>query len=67
MPVLVKIADAGYEYTIGKGTNGQYCLIWRNGDEVVGQFAETTRMAAWQTVINFIDMYNANELPATGK
>lgn len=67
MPVLTKIADAGYEYTIGKSKNGSYCSIWRNDDEVVGQFAETTRMAAWQTVIDFIDLYNSNELPATSK
>jgi hypothetical protein len=67
MPVLTKIADAGYEYTIGKSKNGQYCSIWRNDDEVVGLFAETTRMAIWQTVIDFIDLYNSDNLPTTDK
>jgi len=62
MPVLAKITDAGYEYTIGKSKNGQYCSIWRNDDEVVGVFGEYTLQAVWKTVINFIDLNNSNKL-----
>ena len=67
MSVLAKIADAGYEYTIGKSKHGPYCSIWRNDDEVVGLFAETTQMAVWKTVIDFIDLYNSDDLPTTSR
>lgn len=62
MPVLVKIADAGYEYSLGRGKNGPYCSIWRNGDELIGTFGETTRLAVWKAALNFIDLYDSNNL-----
>ena len=62
MPVLTKIVDAGYEYTIGRSKNGPYCSIWRNNDEVVGMFAESTLSAVWKTVIDFIDLHNSKQL-----
>ena len=62
MPVLVKIADAGYEYSIGKGKKGPHCSIWLNDKEAIGMFAETTLTAVWQTAVNFIDLYNSKQL-----
>lgn len=62
MPVLAKIADAGYEYTIGLSKNGPYCSIWRNDDEVIGVFKQSTKAAVWQAVVDFIDLYNSNQL-----
>jgi hypothetical protein len=62
MPVLVKIADAGYEYSLGRSKYGPHCSIWLNATDQIGMFAETTQMAVWKTVINFIDLYNSKQL-----
>ena len=62
MPVLTKIVDAGYQYSMGIGVNGAYCSIWKNDDEIVGTFGQSTRVATWKAVIDFIDLYNSNQL-----
>jgi hypothetical protein len=67
MPVLAKIADTGYRYSLGRSNHGPYCLISLDGLTDVGGFASTEREAAWKAVIEFIDLYNLDELPTTSK
>jgi hypothetical protein len=62
MPVLAKIADAGYSYEIGRNMNGPYCLILRNDNEIIRLHGSTTLLTVWQAAIDFIDLYNSNQL-----
>jgi hypothetical protein len=62
MPVFEKISKMGYRYEIANLGKGPYCSIWLSETKEIGMFAETSLTAAWQTVVNFIDLYNSNQL-----
>lgn len=59
MPVLEKIRESGYPYTISSNLN-PFCSIKLSETESIEVFAETSLKAAWEAVVDFIEVKNSN-------
>ena len=55
MPVLEKIRESGHPYTISS-KDYPFCLIKLSATENIEVFAETPLRAAWEAVVNFIEL-----------
>ena len=58
VPVLDKIASMGNTYAVGRNEHGPFCSIRLGDFDEISCFGSTPIEAAWNAVIDFVDIYN---------